>query len=87
MVAVRNEGPGLTTEDMRTLFERFQRGRAKGGRVKGIGLYIVRGLVEAHGGRLETHSVPGETTTFSFFLPLHHDRPAGEPHGTPVSTV
>ncbi|MDI3289595.1 PAS domain S-box protein [Polyangium sp. 15x6] len=72
VVSVRNQGPGITAEDMRALFERFQRGRARGGTIKGLGLglYIVRGLVEAHGGRVEAESVPGETTTFSFSLPV-----------------
>ncbi|MDI1435776.1 PAS domain S-box protein [Polyangium sorediatum] len=72
VVAVRNQGPGIAAEDIRTLFERFQRGRAKGSMIKGLGLglYIVRGLVESHGGRVEAHSVPGETTTFSFSLPI-----------------
>nr|WP_170229956.1 ATP-binding protein [Polyangium fumosum] len=72
VVAVRNQGPGITAEDMRALFERFQRGRAHGGAIKGLGLglYIVRGLVEAHGGRVVAESVPGESTTFSFSLPV-----------------
>ncbi|MDI1482700.1 PAS domain S-box protein [Polyangium sp. y55x31] len=72
VVSVRNRGPGITAEDMRALFERFQRGRARGGTIKGLGLglYIVRGLVEAHGGRVEAESIPGETTTFSFSLPV-----------------
>ncbi|MDC3961954.1 PAS domain-containing sensor histidine kinase [Polyangium jinanense] len=72
VISVRNQGPGITAEDMRALFERFQRGRARGGTIKGLGLglYIVRGLVEAHGGRVEAESVPGETTTFSFSLPV-----------------
>ncbi|MDC3958950.1 PAS domain S-box protein [Polyangium jinanense] len=72
MVAVRNQGPGIVAEDMRTLFERFKRGRAQGGSIKGLGLglYIVRGLVEAHGGRVHAESVPGESTTFTFSLPI-----------------
>ncbi|MDI1450228.1 PAS domain S-box protein [Polyangium sp. 6x1] len=72
VVSVRNQGPGISPEDMQALFERFQRGRAKGGAIKGLGLglYIVRGLVEAHGGRVDAESVPGETTTFSVFLPI-----------------
>ena len=35
-----------------------------------MGLYISKGLVEAHGGRLWAESVPGETTTFHFTVPL-----------------
>jgi signal transduction histidine kinase len=36
----------------------------------GLGLYISRGLVEAHGGRIWAESAPGESTTFVFTLPL-----------------
>jgi len=39
----------------------------------GLGLYIAKGPIEAHGGRIWADSVPGETTTFHFTLPL--DRP------------
>ena len=35
----------------------------------GLGLYISRGIVEAHGGRMWAESTPGETTTFHFALP------------------
>jgi signal transduction histidine kinase len=37
----------------------------------GLGLYIARGLVEAHGGHMWAESVPGDTTTFNFSLPCH----------------
>ena len=42
----------------------------------GLGLYVTRSLVEAHGGRVQVHSVPGEGTTFSFTLP--YDRVPAE---------
>jgi signal transduction histidine kinase len=37
----------------------------------GLGLYIARGLVEAHGGHMWAESVPGDTTTINFSLPCH----------------
>ncbi len=72
-VAVTNRGPGIAPEDMPRIFERFhraqgvQRGPLKG---VGLGLYIVRELVEAHGGRVTATSQPGEETTFAFTLPI-----------------
>ncbi len=73
IVAVADDGPGVPTEDMPHLFERFWRGdrarrRATGG--SGLGLTIARSLVEAHGGRLWAESVEGEGSTFAFALPV-----------------
>ena len=76
---VTNEGPGIPAEEMPRLFSRF--GRTDGAHARrtpgiGLGLYIARGLVEAHGGRIWAESVPGESTSFHFTLPMapHHDR-------------
>lgn len=72
-VAVTNEGEGIPPEQMPQLFRRFQRTQgAKTGRIKGtgLGLYITKELVEAHGGHITVESTPGATTTFRFTLPL-----------------
>lgn len=72
-VTVRNYGPGLESATLGTVFERFQRGQTtKGPKVEGLGLglYISKGLIEAHGGKIWVESVPGETTTFHFTLPI-----------------
>ncbi len=71
--AVTNEGRGIDPEDIPNLFERFFRAKnARDGKIAGmgLGLYITRGLVEAHGGTIEATSEPGRTTTFRFTLPL-----------------
>lgn len=70
-VAVTNEGRGLTPEESKKLFTRFYRSRADSGRVSGmgLGLYIVKGLVEAHGGRIWVDSEPGKYATFAFTIP------------------
>lgn len=71
-LSVTNEGPGIAPDDVPRLFSRFvrtpaaQRSTTPG---LGLGLYICRGLVEAHGGRLWVESVPGETTSFHFTVP------------------
>jgi PAS domain S-box-containing protein len=72
-VAVTNRGAGISPEDLPRLFTRFYRsGDAGAGRVEGLGLglYISKGLVEAHGGRIWAESTPGEATIFRFRLPV-----------------
>ncbi len=70
-IAVHDDGPGMTPESQRRLFERFYRaGSVTGAGGVGIGLTISKGLVEAHGGQIAVESAPGEGTTFRFTLPL-----------------
>jgi signal transduction histidine kinase len=70
VIAVRDRGQGIHPEDLPHLFKRFHRFRQprKGDSV-GLGLYITRSLVEAHGGRIWVESTPGEGSTFFFTLP------------------
>jgi len=69
-VVVQDRGDGIAPEDLARLFERFYRGKASVGDGLGLGLYIVRLLVEAHGGRIRAESQPGQGSTFTFTLPL-----------------
>ncbi len=72
VVSVSDEGPGIAAADLPRVFDRFYRAdsdltkRAKGA---GLGLYLAKAVVEAHGGRLWAESTPGKGTTFSFSLP------------------
>jgi signal transduction histidine kinase len=73
VVAVSNEGRPIPAEQLPRLFERFQRTvAAKAARIQGVGLglYITRSLVEAHGGRITAASTPEGLTTFRFTLPV-----------------
>ncbi|MBN9684190.1 MULTISPECIES: hybrid sensor histidine kinase/response regulator [unclassified Corallococcus] len=68
---VRDEGIGISEADRARIFERFERavpGRNYGG--LGLGLWIARQVVEAHGGRISVDSQPGAGSTFVVELPL-----------------
>jgi len=71
VVSVRDSGPGIAAEDLPRLFDRFY--QAKRAREKksglGLGLYITKGLVEAHGGRIWIDSTQGHGSTFHVWLP------------------
>jgi PAS domain S-box-containing protein len=72
MVQVSDHGIGISEEAKKHLFERFYREEGemvRGG--TGLGLYISRQIVEAHGGRIWAESKLGEGSTFSFTLPLN----------------
>jgi len=77
IVSVQDHGVGIRNEDIRGLFQRFHRlsasptGYLSG---LGIGLYISRILVEAHGGAIWASSQLGQGSTFSFTLPLAFHR-------------
>lgn len=68
-VAVSDAGRGISPTDLPRLFTKFFRGAEGRPSGTGLGLYIARGLVEAHGGRLSAGSRPGEGSTFTFTLP------------------
>jgi two-component system OmpR family sensor kinase len=69
---VRDSGPGVRPEDRERIFERFYRGRSGHRRSDGagLGLSIVQAIAEAHGGRVELDSEPGEGATFSVVVPV-----------------
>jgi signal transduction histidine kinase len=69
---VKDTGPGIPLADQGRIFEDFQQvdnssTREKGG--TGLGLSISRRLLEAHGGQITVHSVPGQGATFTIILP------------------
>ena len=66
---VADDGPGIPTEQQRTIFQKFGRGRESRRAGTGLGLYITRGLARAHGGDVVVDSVPGEGATFTLTLP------------------
>ncbi len=69
-VSVADRGMGIGEGDLPRIFERYYRGQRHEGEGLGLGLFIVRKLVEAHGGRIWAESRPGEGSTFTFTLPV-----------------
>ena len=70
-VSVSDQGLGIAPDEQRLLFTPFMRGSAAQGRISGtgLGLYIVRQIVEGHGGTIGVESAPGHGSTFTFTLP------------------
>ncbi|MFF2044232.1 ATP-binding protein [Kitasatospora sp. NPDC058170] len=66
-ITVSDEGSGIPEESMPRVFTRFWRGSKRGG--TGLGLYIVKGIVEAHGGSIRVDRAPGGGARFRFILP------------------
>jgi PAS domain S-box-containing protein len=74
-VSVRDQGEGIAPDVAPRVFRQFWRGKPRGGRNSrhgggtGLGLYIVKGLVEAHGGTIHVHRAPGGGAEFRFIVP------------------
>ncbi|MBA2318258.1 MAG: PAS domain-containing protein [Euzebyales bacterium] len=68
VLAVRDHGAGIPAGSQAELFTRFARGTRRRGST-GLGLWIVRGIVEAHGGTVGVQSQPGKGATFAARLP------------------
>ena len=71
-VTVSDTGTGIRAEDLPHVFERFYRGeksRNRGTGGAGLGLAIARGIVQAHGGKIEVESELSKGTQFTFQIP------------------
>jgi PAS domain S-box-containing protein len=66
---VSDTGPGIPAGDQPHLFDRFWQARSAKGGGAGLGLPIVKGIIEAHGGRVWVESAPGKGATFAFTIP------------------
>ncbi|QRK13419.1 HAMP domain-containing histidine kinase [Archangium violaceum] len=69
-ISVKDNGPGISPEDVPHLFERFWRASSVSERGTGLGLSIVKSIVEAHGGSLWVETQVGRGSTFFFTLPI-----------------
>lgn len=72
-VTVADEGIGMTPDQAERIFQRFvrgEKGKKRRGKGLGLGLYICKSIIEAHGGKITVTSEPGKGSRFSFTLPL-----------------
>lgn len=75
-VSVQDTGRGIAMEDLDRIFDRLfqvKTGDAASGNGIGLGLYLCRELVQAHGGNIWVRSQPGNGSTFTFAVPLTQD--------------
>jgi PAS domain S-box-containing protein len=78
-VSIKDPGIGIPAEKLHGIFRKFHRLDSEDSRQTygyGLGLYITKALVDAHGGSIWVESVEGEGSTFSFTLPLASPRPS-----------
>ena len=80
-LVVADQGAGIAPEELDRIFERFQRAAATSGQPGlGLGLYVTRHIIAAHGGTITVSSTPGAGTTFTVELPRAQANAAlGEP--------
>ena len=69
-IAVRDSGPGVPADDIPRLFERYWQAPRLLRAGSGLGLYIAKGIVEAHGGEIGVNSEAGHGSEFWFTLPI-----------------
>jgi signal transduction histidine kinase len=68
-ISVSDSGPGIDADQLERLFKRFSHGQRTPGTGTGLGLFIAKGIVDAHGGQITARSSPGTGTTMELTLP------------------
>ncbi|AOY97305.1 two-component sensor histidine kinase [Cupriavidus sp. USMAA2-4] len=81
-ISVANPGPGIASEHLPRLFDRFFRAdpaRANSGESSGVGLAIVKSIMDLHGGSVEAVSPPGGMTVFTLHFPTQGEQGSASP--------
>jgi two-component system sensor histidine kinase KdpD len=79
VVSVADRGPGLAQELLPRIFEKFVRGPHAPAGGSGLGLTIVKGFVEAHGGNIKVENRPGGGAVFTIWIPQTETAPVVRP--------
>jgi signal transduction histidine kinase len=77
LITVRDTGEGIAPDDLERIFDRYWQARSHGRSGAGLGLTIVKGIVEAHGGRVWVESELGKGSAFHFTVPVERERTGG----------
>lgn len=78
-VSVQDRGPGIPPQDRERLFHRFIQGRGRRGK-SGLGLYLCRQIIQAHGGSIGVESISKQGSIFWFSLPIAKVQVASSQH-------
>ena len=68
-LSVRDTGPGISEIEREHIFERYWQAQPTAKKGAGLGLFITKGIIEAHGGKIWIESEPGAGSTFRFTVP------------------
>jgi signal transduction histidine kinase len=85
LIAIQDTGMGIAQEDVGRLFDKYEQVRNRAKREEkgtGLGLYITKQLVELHGGQIQVQSEMLHGSTFSFMLPIFHEKSASASNAT-----
>jgi signal transduction histidine kinase len=80
--AISDTGPGISRADVAKLFLPYWKGKRTGKKGTGLGLYIAKGIVQAHGGHIWVESELGKGSTFYFTVPVEEGADAHSPLST-----
>lgn len=84
-ISVKDSGPGIPEKQLSEIFDHFWQARKTAAQGPGIGLAIVKTIIEAHGGSVHVESHVGHGSTFTFSLPRR--RPVGAHIGRPAAST
>jgi len=68
--SVKDQGPGISPEDQKRIFEKYAKSRTEPAKGSGLGLAIAKEFVEVQGGIIGVESIPGAGSRFYFSLPI-----------------